>query len=341
MAEQFCRYPQHQFVTTMTPVRISFAGGGTDLREYYERDFGAVLSTTIDQYVYVTVKRHGGIFQQAYRLNYAETEIVHSLDEIRNDIMRECLRLVPVEPPLYVSTVGDLPAYSGLGSSSSFAVGLLRALHVMRREPVGQAQVMEEAAHIEIDILKNPIGKQDHAAAAFGGFNYIRFLANGSVGIEPINLSHHNLQTLFQHMQLYWTGISRKSSEVLSEQKQCMDDNLDSLDQMRDQARELHDMLRTDRLDVGAFGRKLDEGWRMKRSLASKVSNQTIDDWYEKAMACGALGGKICGAGGGGFLMLLVAPDRQERIREALKDLQEVPIRFEAHGSRTLLTHFE
>ena len=330
---------RHQFVTTVTPMRISFAGGGTDFKEYYERDFGAVLSTTIDQYVYVTVKRHGTVYGEQYRLNYAETEIVDSLDSIRNGIMRECLRLVPVEPPLYVNTVGDLPALSGLGSSSSFAVGLLQALHALRHERVGQAQVMEEAAHVEIDVLKNPIGKQDHAAAAFGGFNYVRFLADGGVGFEPINLSHHNLQMLFQHMQLFWTGITRKSSDVLTEQKAGMADNHSYLDQMRDQAKHLYEMLRTDRLDIGAFGRTLDEGWQLKRRLATRVSSDTIDDWYAKARQCGALGGKICGAGGGGFLMLLVPPGDQPRVRQALGDMQEVPVRFEANGSRTLMTN--
>lgn len=330
---------RHPFVTTATPMRISFAGGGTDFREYYEKDFGAVLSTTIDQYVYVTIKRHGAVFGEQYRLSYAETELVGSLDNIRNGIMRECLRLVPVDPPLYVSTVADLPSSSGLGSSSSFAVGLLRALHTMRHERVGQAQVMEEAAHVEIDVLKNPIGKQDHAAAAFGGFNYFRFLADGSIGIEPINLSHRNLQTLFQHMQLFWTGISRKSSEVLAEQKECMKNNHDRLDLMRDQARGLYEMLRADRLDIGLFSQKLDEGWQMKRGLASRVSSDIIDGWYEKAKACGALGGKICGAGGGGFLLLLVPPGKQSQVRNALSNLQEVSIQFEAHGSRTLLTN--
>lgn len=326
--------PSPQFVTTMTPMRISFAGGGTDLKAYYEHDFGAVLSTTIDKYVYVTVKRHGSVFKEPYRLNYAITEIVQSLDDIQNGIMRECLRLVPVDPPLYISTVADLPSSSGLGSSSSFSVGLLKALHAMRHERVGQAQIMDEAAHVEIDLLASPIGKQDHAAAAFGGFNYIRFLANDSIGLEPINLSHKNLDTLFQHLQLYWTGITRNSADVLTEQKQNTTEKRAYLDRMRGQAKQLYELLRGRTLEVEKFGQVLDEGWQMKRALASRISNPAIDTWYEQAKACGAWGGKICGAGGGGFLMLLVPPARHHHVRKALADLQEVAVRFESHGAR-------
>ncbi len=328
----------YSFVTTVTPLRISFAGGGTDLKEYYGRDYGAVLSTTVNQYVYVTVKQHGGVFKENYRLSYAETEIVQSLDKVRNDIMRECLRLLPVEPPIYISTIADLPSNSGLGSSSSFAVGLLRALHALRHEQVGQVQVMEEAAHVEIEVLKNPIGKQDHAAAAFGGFNYFRFLSDGGIAIEPISLSHDNLYTLFEHVQMFWTGISRKSVDVLTEQKQSMSANYDSLDLMRDQARQLYQLLRQDSMDIGEFSRLLDEGWQMKRRLASRISNSSIDEWYDLAKANGALGGKICGAGGGGFLLLLVPPGDQPKVRQALANLQEVPIQFESRGSRILLT---
>ncbi|MFN3076281.1 MAG: GHMP kinase [Alphaproteobacteria bacterium] len=329
-----------RLVMTATPQRISFAGGGTDLADYYGTGFGAVLSTTIDKFVYVTVKQHGAGFQEQYRLNYAETENVNSLDEIRNDIARECLRLVPVPPPLYISTVGDLPAASGLGGSSSFAVGLLKALHAMRGERISPAQVAEEAVHVEVDVLKRPIGKQDHVAAAFGGFNYFRFNADGTLNLVPHSGAIAGLNHLFDHFQLFWTGISRDSASVLTEQKHNTRNRMEELDAMRDQAEALSLMLRG-RLDVKAFGQTLDEGWQLKRRLASSVSNDRINHWYQVATAAGAIGGKLCGAGGGGFLLFVTPENRRAAVRAALSELQQIPIAFEPSGSRLILPYLD
>ncbi|MCX5713287.1 MAG: GHMP kinase, partial [Candidatus Omnitrophica bacterium] len=176
-------------ITTRTPLRVSFAGGGTDLPSFYEKQYGAVLSSAINKYLYVTVKRHGKLFKENYRLNYSESENAQSLNEVKNAIARECIRFLKVEPPIYISTVADLPASSGLGSSSSFAVGLLNALHAFKGERPSAGHLAEEAACIEIEILKHPIGKQDHYAAAFGGINYICFLRDGGVSIEPQKIS--------------------------------------------------------------------------------------------------------------------------------------------------------
>jgi len=326
-------------VMTRTPQRISFAGGGTDLSEYYSAGYGAVLSTTINKYVYVTVKRHGTVFSERYRLNYHESENVESLDDIRNEIARECLRLVPVEPPLYISVIADLPAASGLGGSSSFAVGLLKALHAMRGERVSPAQLAEEAVHIEVNVLRRPIGKQDHVAAAFGGFNCFRFNADGSLTVVP-HSSALALDRLFEHFQLFWTGISRDSAEVLIEQRNNTAGRMDDLTAMRDRAELLSSLLR-ESLDVEAFGRILDEGWRIKRSLASTISNERIDGWYDAAKAAGAVGGKLCGAGGGGFLLFVASRERHAAIRAALHDLHEVPIAFEPAGSRLILPYLD
>src|SRR5271170_4751491 len=181
MARNFSRPPK--MVLTRTPLRVSFAGGGTDLSDFYERDYGAVLSTAIDQYIYVTVKRHGDIFDEKVRLNYSKSEGVVSVDAVKNNIARECLRFLQIDPPIYISTVGDLPASTGLGGSSSFAVGLLNALHAFRGERVSAGQLAEEACHIEIEVLKEPIGKQDQYAAAFGGLNFLRFSPGGGVTV--------------------------------------------------------------------------------------------------------------------------------------------------------------
>lgn len=329
-----------ELVITRTPQRISFAGGGTDLADYYSTGYGAVLSTTIDKFVYVTVKRHGAIFAERYRLNYHEAENVKSLEDIRNEIARECLRLIPVDPPLYISVIGDLPASSGLGGSSSFAVGLIHALHAMRGERVSPAQIAEEAVQVEVAILKRPIGKQDHVAAAFGGLNYFRFNADGSLNVIPYSGAASDLSRLFEHLQLYWTGIVRDSTTVLSEQKKNTASRIEELTALRAQADELSRLFHT-RLDIEAFGALLDRGWRIKRSLATTISNSRIDQWYDKANAAGAIGGKLCGAGGGGFLLFVVPQERREAVRQALNDLHPVPISFEPAGSRLILPYLD
>ena len=325
---------------TCAPLRVSFAGGGTDLAEFYLREDGVVISTAINKYVYVTIKRHGEIFRENYRLNYAETEHVGELEEIKNDIARECLRLVHVEPPLYISTVGDVPVESGLGGSSSFAVALLKGLHAMRGERISASQLAEEAVHVEIDKLGRPIGKQDHAAAAYGGLNCFRFLANGSISLEPHSPVHVDLGALFEHIQMFWTGIARDSASVLTEQKQNTEAKIEYLRAMRDQAEELNGLIRGE-LNIEAFGRLLDEGWRLKRELASAISTPEIDTWYERAREAGAVGGKLCGAGGGGFLLFVSPPSRHDGIRRALGDLHEIFVRYEPGGARMLVPSSE
>jgi len=326
-------------VMTRTPLRISFAGGGTDLPDFYEQTNGAVLSTTINQFIYVTLKRHGDLFGEQYRLNYSDTEHAQSLDEINNAIARECLRLVPVDPPIYLSTVGDIPACSGLGSSSSFAVGLLNALHTLRSERVSPSQLAEEACQVEIDVLQRPIGKQDQYAAAFGGCNFFGFLRNGNVSLEPVRLGNGCLVKLFDHLQMFWTGIIRDASTVLSEQKSNTAGKLEVLLAMRKQASEMR-MLLQHEFDLERFARVFDLGWQMKRQLASKISSTQIDEWYDRAKSAGALAGKICGAGGGGFLLFVVPPEAKDAVRVALHDLRELPIASESLGSSVVLTEY-
>jgi D-glycero-alpha-D-manno-heptose-7-phosphate kinase len=327
-----------KLVVTATPVRISFAGGGSDFGEYYRLGYGAVLSTTIDKFIYVMVKRHGALFGENFRLNYYDSEHVQDLDNIKNDIIRECLRLVPLDPPLYISTIGDMPAFSGLGSSSSFAVGLIGALHAMRGERTPAVRIFEEAASVELEVLKRPMGKQDHAAAAFGGLNYIRFHPDDSVSIRPVNLTPERITHLFSHFQFFWTGMKRDSSDILREQRDNSGEKLvPHLTAMRHQALELCDILGRPSLDMHAFGALLDRGWQLKRNLASSITTSEIDRWYETGLAAGALGGKLSGAGGGGFLLFVTPPERQMQVREALSDLEPIPIAFEPTGTRLLL----
>jgi D-glycero-alpha-D-manno-heptose-7-phosphate kinase len=323
-------------VMTRTPLRVSFAGGGTDLAEFYETDYGAVLSSAIANYIYVTVKRHSPLFNERIRLNYSKSEEVQDVDEIENDIVRESLRLLEVEPPLYISTVGDHPASAGLGGSSSFAVGLLHALHAFRGERVSAGQLAEEASAVEIELLGQPIGKQDQYAAAFGGLNLFRFLAGGAVLVEPDRLANGTIDRLFDSLMLFWTGHQHEAGAVLTEQKKNMLEKHDSLVRMRGHAHALQE-LAANGLDTAEFGRILDESWRLKQGLARTITNASIDRWYERALDAGAHGGKLCGAGGGGCLLFVVDADRREAVRGALSELIEVPIAHEAHGSRVVL----
>jgi D-glycero-alpha-D-manno-heptose-7-phosphate kinase len=325
-------------VVTRTPLRVSFAGGGTDLAEFYEQSYGAVLSTAIDKYVYVTVKRHASVFNEPIRLNYSKSEQVHRIDEIENDIARECLRFLEIEPPVYISTVGDLPASTGLGGSSSFAVGLLNALHAYRGERVTAGQLAEEASYIEIDVLRQPIGKQDQYAAAFGGLNFFSFRPGGNVTVEPQRVLARVLRDLFDHFLMFWTGHQRDTGTVLAEQKANTRRKLDDLIVMRTHAHQLQELVCNGSYSAPAFGHVLDESWRLKRQLASTITTSEIDTWYARAIDAGADGGKICGAGGGGCMLFVVDPARQPAVRQALGDLTELPFDYEVHGSHVIVS---
>jgi D-glycero-alpha-D-manno-heptose-7-phosphate kinase len=325
-------------IVTRTPLRVSFAGGGTDLAEFYEREYGAVFSTAINKYIYVTVKRHSNLFYEPIRINYSRSEQVNRVDEIENNIARECLRFLDIDPPIYISTVGDMPASTGLGGSSSFAVGLLNALHAFRDERVSAGQLAEEATYIETDVLKEPIGKQDQYAAAFGGLNFFCFKPGGAVTVEPHRLDNGGLSHLFECLLMFWTGHQRDASSVLTEQKANTALKIDSLLKMREHAHQLQALTGNGGVDVCRFGRIVDESWRLKRQLASAITTDEIDRWYRAAMESGAEGGKLCGAGGGGFLLFVVKPERQEAVRRALGELIEVSIEHEVHGSQVVLS---
>ncbi|MEP7361707.1 MAG: GHMP kinase [Acidobacteriota bacterium] len=327
-------------IVTRTPLRVSFAGGGTDFAGFYEHEAGAVLSTAIDKYVYVTLKRHDAMFGAPIRLNYSETEQVDTVGEVRNDIARACFQLLAIEPPIYMSTVADIPASSGLGSSSSFCVGLLNALHAWRGEHISAAQLAEEAAYIEIEVLGRPIGKQDHYAAAFGGFNLFHFLPGGGVSVEAQRFGPGARRRLFDHLLMFWTGIERQAAGVLAEQRSNIASRRAELVELKSQAWELQQAL-AGNFNPQAFGRALDQGWRTKCRLAATISTARIDDWYTRALEAGAWGGKLCGAGGGGFFLFAVPPERQTAVRAALAELKELGMHSEPQGSRVLMPHVE
>jgi D-glycero-alpha-D-manno-heptose-7-phosphate kinase len=329
--------PAQGIVLTRTPLRVSFAGGGTDLAAFYEHDDGAVFSTTIDKYVYVTVKRHGPVFDERIRLNYSVSEAVGEVDAIRNDIARESLRMLDIEPPIYISVVSDLPDSSGLGGSSAFAVGLLNALHVYKGERPTAEQLAEEASEIEIGVLGQPIGKQDQYAAALGGLNLLSFRGDGSVDANPLQASSDEIDALFGRLVMMWTGHQRRASSVLYEQRDRTPNHRAELLQMREQAYELRRLMQEPSPDYARFGQILRTGWELKRQLAGTVSNAHIDAWYRAALDAGADGGKLCGAGGGGFILFMADPDGHAAIEAALPELVSVPIAYEPYGTRVLL----
>ena len=327
-----------RFVTTITPQRISFAGGGTDFPDFFLKHGGAVVSATIDKFVYVTVKRHSELFREKYRLSYSQTEHSDDLDSIENDIARECLRFLNVEPPLFISTTSDLPVSSGLGSSSSFAVGLLLALHNLRGESVTAGQLAEEACHIEIDVLGKPIGKQDQYAAAFGGLNFFDFRKDGRVRVESLWNLRNDCQRIFDASVLLWTGIQRKSEDVLSEQKKNIPQRTDSLIEMSKLASKCREaFLNSENLlvDVAEI---INKSWVHKKSYASTVSSDQLDNVVARAMKSGALGSKIAGAGGGGFLYVLVEKHKFDNVSKSLADMSAVKFRYSPTGARTLVS---
>ena len=325
-----------RFVTTITPQRLSFAGGGTDFADFYLNHGGAVVSATIDKFVYVTVKRHSELFDEKYRLSYSLTEHVDDLDLIKNDIARECLRFLNVEPPLFISTTSDLPVSSGLGSSSSFAVGLLLALHSLRGETVTAGQLAEEACHIEIDVLGKPIGKQDQYAAAFGGINFYEFMKDGRVRVEALWNRVTDLQELFDSGTLYWTGVQRRAEDVLGEQQKNIPSQTEALKEMTDLAKSCRlSFLNSENLirDIASI---VNQGWARKRNYASTVSSSVLDDGIARAIAAGAHGAKIAGAGGGGFLYVLAHERVKESITKALSSMSPVSFQYCQFGSKVL-----
>jgi D-glycero-alpha-D-manno-heptose-7-phosphate kinase len=307
-------------IISKTPLRISFAGGGTDLRSYYKNNkYGAVLNASINSYLYVSVKKQSILFGGEYRLNYSETEMVSDLNLIKNPIIRECIKFLDISEKLYISTIADAPASTGLGSSSSFSVGLLNALYKFKRENVSAGRLAEEAAYIECDILKRPMGKQDHYAAAYGGINYMRFYDDETVTVRPLNMTSKNLKKFSSSIAMFWTNITRSSESVLKEQDEKNKSNENVLTNMKDQALELSNILSETNFSIKKVGKLMNKGWGYKKTLASKVSNQSIDHWYSKALKSGAYGGKISGAGGGGFLTLISEPSKHSMLVDALE----------------------
>ena len=319
-------------IVTQTPLRISFAGGGTDFKGFYEKDYGAVVSTAIDKFIFVVLKER---FDDKIRIGYTRTEMVDSVDDIQHELAREAMRMVGVTRGVEISTMADIPsAGSGLGSSSTVTVGLLNALYAFKGESVTAETLARQACEIEIGVLGKPIGKQDQYIAAYGGLRYFKFMPDEQVETTHIYLDPGAKQRLAESLLLFYTGVTRRSSTVLTEQKSNIVSKMAVLTDMRNQADELARQLKLGA--VASVGQTLREGWIKKKQLASGITNPDIDNLFELAMSAGAIGGKVTGAGGGGFFLVCTPPENRASVRKKLAHLRELPIRLERDGSKVI-----
>lgn len=318
-------------IISRTPLRISFGGGGTDLKPFYEVTPGLVIGSTINKYIYIAVNRP---LDETIRVSYWKTEIVDSINQIEHSIVRKALEFMGFTNNIDVVSISDVPAGTGLGSSGSFTVGLLNALYAYKSIFVSKESLAREACHLEIDLLGAPVGKQDQYLAAYGGLQHIQFNPDESVFVEPLVCANGLKQELSRNLMLFYTGQAREANKILAKQKTETKDALKFrlLNDIKEIAVQMGKVL-TSGKDLREFGELLHQEWMCKKGLVEGVTNEKIDSYYTKALAAGAIGGKITGAGGGGFLLLYCEKDKQPGVREALHELKEIDISLESQGS--------
>lgn len=319
-------------IITRTPLRISFFGGGTDYPAWYRTHGGTVLSTSIDKYLYINCRHRPPFFEHKSRIVWSHIEDVNDHNEIKHPAVRGVLNYLNIEKGVEIHYDADLPARTGLGSSSAFTVGLLHALLALKGTLVTKRDLATTAIHIEQNVIKENVGSQDQIAAAYGGFNKIEFLGDNNFRVTPVTVDRVRLNELRSHLMLIFTGFSRTASEIAVEQIKETAKRERELHIMQGMVDRAIEILHSNQ-SLNAFGELLNETWQLKRTLSSKITTPAIDELYERAHNAGAIGGKILGAGGGGFFLLFVPPERQPMIREALHGLLEVPFEFENTGS--------
>jgi D-glycero-alpha-D-manno-heptose-7-phosphate kinase len=322
-------------IIVQTPLRISFFGGGTDFSSFFLEEGGCVLTSAIDKYIFVAIKER---FDSKLRVGYTQTEMVDEIDQIHHELIRESLRLTGIERGVEITTMGDIPSEgSGLGSSSTVTVGALHAMYAYRGEIVSAERLAREACAIEIETLKKPIGVQDQYIAAYGGLRFLEFLPSGEVKAEKVKISPEAHRALNDNFLLFFTGVSRSSSSILKEQASKMKDRVNELREIKYMARQARSDIEKGNIDD--LGVLIHQSWELKKRLAGVVTNGRINEIYETARRAGAIGGKITGAGGGGFLLLYVPYECQNSVRTALHDLQELPFRLEADGTKVIFNY--
>ncbi|MCV6636800.1 hypothetical protein [Candidatus Albibeggiatoa sp. nov. NOAA] len=323
-------------IISRTPFRISFFGGGSDYPAWYLKHGGQVLSTSIDKYCFISCRHLPPFFEHTHRIVYSKIESVVNIDDIQHPAVRGVLQWSDYTRGLEIHHDGDLPARSGLGSSSSFTVGLINALHAIQGRYISKEGLAQAALHVEQNVIGENVGSQDQIAAAFGGFNLIRFLQNGSFQVEPIVLPSQRLAELQQHLILVFTGFSRIASEIAKDKISNLEHKVTEVTHLSNMVSEAMNILSQPSTNINEFGQLLHEAWQYKRGLSTKVTTSAIDDIYNKAIQSGALGGKLLGAGGGGFMLLFAPPEQHQTIIQAL-DLVHVPFEFDNSGSKIVL----
>ncbi len=322
-------------IITRTPLRISFVGGGSDLPAFYEREQGAVVSTAIDKYIYITTNPK---FDHKIRASYSVTEIVESVDKLNHELIRESMKLLGITSGVEITSISDIPSQgTGLGSSGSYTVGLLNALYAANGHMAGAERLAAEACHVEMDLCHHPSGKQDQYIAAYGGLQFIRFNPDGTVFVDPVICAPETKESLQNGLLMLYTGMTRKTRNLLAEQAKLTREKPDKQASLRKMVGLAHQLLEAlERNDLGGFGEIMHAGWLEKRKLTAHISNTQIDGWYQRARMAGAIGGKILGAGGGGFLLLYAPPEKHSDILRALPELRPVPFHFSPQGSKVI-----
>jgi D-glycero-alpha-D-manno-heptose-7-phosphate kinase len=324
-------------ITTSTPLRISFFGGGTDYPVWYREHGGSVLSTTIDKYCYISCRWLPPFFEYHSRISYTKVENVSSNHDIQHPSVRACLEFLGINEGIEIHHIADLPARTGLGTSSAFTVGLLLGLYALRNQMRDKHTIAAEAIQVEQDLLKEAVGAQDQVSAAYGGLNRISFNVDGSIDVKRVLTSRTRITELQQNLALYFTGFSRIASEIAQEQLKVTPHKKKELDAMFQLVGEAEDILVNTNRPLDDFGRLMNESWQIKRTLTQKISNSNIDEIYEAGLSAGALGGKLLGAGGGGFMLFYVPPEKREALRLRLKKLLCVPFAFSTKGSEVVV----
>lgn len=324
-------------IISRTPHRISFFGGGTDYPEYYLEYGGKTLGVAINKYSYLNVRMLPPFFEHKHRIVYSKQENVNSIDEIMHPSVRETLRYFGIEYGLSIHHDGDIPARSGMGSSSAFTVGLINSLNALSGKMTSKSELTDLAIYIEQQLIKENVGSQDQTFASYGGLNLVNFLQNGKISVSPIIMSKERLQEFEGNIMLFFSGVSRTASEVVEEQIKKTKLNIPNLNKMKDLVDEAYDILIDHNKSLDEFGKLLNYTWELKKSLSSKITNDNIDNMYQKALNAGAIGGKLLGAGGGGFMAFYVKKEYQQNVINALDGYLHIPFEFDFDGSKIVI----
>ena len=326
------------YIITRTPLRVSFFGGGTDIPKFYNKYYGEVLSTSINRYIYTSIKSHDDLFEEDYRLNYSITEHVNGIKNIKNSLIRSCLHHLNVKQKMHITISSDIPAFSGLGASSSIIVGLLKALHVFQNKKIAKKELAEMASKIEIDLLNNPIGKQDQYAATFGGFRSYKFFKGNKTIVKKLKFDF--LKNIFNNSLFIWIGNFKESKKVLDKQCKEIPNKIKYYQDLLNIVTFVKSLIKKKKINLKSFGELLDKNWSLKKKLSKNITNLEIDKLYTKCLKMGAIGGKVLGAGSGGFLFIVIKKEKKKKLIQQLKSSKIYSFMNSSKGVEILYKNF-